>query len=144
MGSLIRIWNIIWMVWLVGFLVITNLLMAGAGAETGIAYMTHLGGLLFAFIYVTSEERVMRRAKKVFYQQRSAQHPSVPRRREREPSREKVVAGNNQRETSERKQGDRSVAIDRVLDKISKTGLESLTAEERLLLEEESRQLRKH
>ena len=130
--------------WLVGFLVITNLLMAGAGAETGIAYMTHLGGLLFAFIYITSEERVMRRAKEVFYQQRSAQQPTVPRRREREPSKEKVVAGNKQREVPEKKQDDRSEVIDRVLDKISQTGLESLTPEERLILEEESKQLRKH
>ena len=40
--------------------------------------------------------------------------------------------------------GERSLAVDRVLDKISKSGIESLTDEERRLLEEESRQLRKH
>jgi membrane associated rhomboid family serine protease len=130
--------------WLVGFLVITNLLMAGAGAETGIAYMTHLGGLLFAFIYVSSEERVMRRAKEVFYQQRSVHKPAAPTRRERATTREKVVAGSKQSEATNKEQDDRSEAVDRVLDKISKTGLESLTEEERLLLEEESRQLRKH
>jgi hypothetical protein len=130
--------------WLVGFLVVTNLLMAGAGAETGIAYMTHLGGLLFAFIYVTSEERVMRRAKQVFYEQRSAQKPTTPRRKEWESNKERVVAGNKKQEAPEKEQDERSVAVDRVLDKISRTGIESLTAEERLLLEEESRQLRKH
>jgi membrane associated rhomboid family serine protease len=128
--------------WLVGFLVVTNLLMAGTGAETGIAYMTHLGGLLFAFIYVTSEERVMRRAKEVFYQHRSAQRLNAPSRREME--KERVVAGGTKRKAPQDDQDERSVAIDRVLDKISQTGLESLTAEERLLLEDESRQLRKH
>jgi membrane associated rhomboid family serine protease len=130
--------------WLVGFLVVTNLLMAGAGAETGVAYMTHLGGLLFAFIYVTSEERVMRRAKEVFYQQRSAQKTSAPKRKDWESSKERVVAGTTKQEAPKAERDDRSVAIDRVLDKISQTGLESLTAEERLLLEEESRQLRRH
>jgi len=130
--------------WLVAFLVVTNLMMAGAGAETGIAYMTHLGGLLFAFIYVTSEERVMQRAKQVFYQQRSTQEPASSRRRESETNREKVTAGNVPRAAAQKQQDDRSAAIDRVLDKISKDGIESLTTEERSLLEEESRQMRKH
>jgi hypothetical protein len=34
--------------------------------------------------------------------------------------------------------------IDRVLDKISETGLDSLTSDERRLLDEASRKLRKH
>ncbi len=130
--------------WLVGFLVVTNLLMAGAGAQTGIAYMTHLGGLLFAFIYVTSEERVMRRAKEVFQQQRSAHRTRPPKHREWEASKERVVAGSTKQEEPKAERDERSVAIDRLLDKISQTGMESLTPEERLLLEEESRQLRKH
>ena len=126
--------------WLVAFLVITNLLMAGSGAESGIAYTAHLGGLLFGFIYITSEERVMRRAKEVIYQQRQAQKAPPPKLREKET----VVAGNPQSTSKAHNQQSRQGAIDRVLDKISQTGVESLTPEERQLLEEESRQLRKH
>jgi hypothetical protein len=130
--------------WLVGFLVVANLWMASAGADTGVAYMTHLGGLLFGFIYITSEERVMRRAKQVFYQQRSAHKSSPPRRRERKPEKELAVAGKPQKEAQQSERDKRSTAIDRVLDKISQSGLDSLTEEERLLLEEQSRKLRKH
>jgi membrane associated rhomboid family serine protease len=132
--------------YLVGFLIAMDLLMVSAGAQTGTAHMAHLGGLLFGFIYIKSEERVMRRAKAVFYEQRARHSPGPPKRREWESHKEKemVVAQSKQRETPNAKQEDRSVAIDRVLDKISQTGLESLTHEERKLLEEESRQLRKH
>ena len=128
--------------WLVGFLVATNLLMAGSGAESGIAYTAHLGGLLFGFIYVTSEERVTRRAKQVMFQQRQARTPTPPRRREKE--KEAVAAPKPQSADEAHNQETRQNAVDRVLDKISRTGVESLTPEERLLLEEESRQLRQH
>jgi hypothetical protein len=128
--------------WLVGFLVVTNVLMAGSGAESGIAYTAHLGGLLFGFIYISSEERVMRRAKEVLYKQRQTQRSTPPKRREKE--KETVGAVKPQCATETHGQESRQDAIDRVLDKISKTGVESLTPEERLLLEEQSRQLRKH
>jgi membrane associated rhomboid family serine protease len=128
--------------WLVGFLVVTNLLMAGSGAESGIAYTAHLGGLLFGFIYITSEERVMRRAKEVMYQQRQVQRSTPTRLREKE--KETVGSGKPHSTAQTHKQENRKSAVDRVLDKISQTGVKSLTPEERLLLEEESRQLRKH
>ena len=128
--------------WLVGFLVATNLLMAGSGAESGIAYTAHLGGLLFGFIYITSEERVMRRAKEVIYQQRQAQRSTPPRSGEKEKETVGTIKPKSANETL--KQESRQDALDRVLDKISQTGVESLAPEERLLLEEESRQLRRH
>jgi len=128
--------------WLVSFLVVTNLFMAGAGADSGIAYTAHLGGLLFGFIYVVSEERVMRRAREVIYQQRQAQRPSPPKRKEEE--KERVVAGKPQRPGQQHDQENRKDAVDRLLEKISQSGVGSLTPDERLLLEEESRQLRKH
>ncbi len=128
--------------WLVGFLVVTNVLMAGSGVESGIAYTAHLGGLLFGFIYITSEERVMRRAKDAMYKQRQAQRPAPPKRRETE--KEPVGASKQKHAGETRKQDNRQDAVDRVLDKISQSGVESLTPEERLLLVEESRQLRQH
>lgn len=128
--------------WLVGFLVVTNVLMAGSGVESGIAYTAHLGGLLFGFIYITSEERVMRRAKDAMYKQRQAQRPAPPKRRETE---KEPVGASKQKPAGETgEQENRKDAVDRVLDKISETGVESLTPEERLLLVEESHQLRQH
>jgi membrane associated rhomboid family serine protease len=128
--------------WLVGFLVVTNVLMAGSGVESGIAYTAHLGGLLFGFIYITSEERVMRRAKDAMYKQRQAQRPAPPKRRETE---KEPVGASKQKDAGEtRKQDNRQDAVDRVLDKISQSGVESLTPEERLLLEDKSHQLRQH
>ena len=127
--------------WLVGFLIATNLLMAGAGAERGIAYTAHLGGLLVAFIYISSEERIMRRAREIIYEQRQTRSaPPPPKRKEREP----VPASKQQESEPEKTQEGRKNALDRVLDKISEKGLESLTPEEHLLLEEESRELREH
>ncbi len=128
--------------WLVGFLVITNLFMAGAGAETGIAYTAHIGGLLFGLIYITSEERVMRRAKQVLYQQRRAQKSQPPLRVEK--PKERVSVSAPPQAAKEPPQENRKGAIDRVLDKISQTGMESLTPEEHQLLEKESRDLRQH
>jgi hypothetical protein len=53
----------------------------------------------------------------------------------------------SQEQQSERPHTDRSeihAELDRVLDKISESGLASLTPEERRLLDEMSRQLREH
>lgn len=128
--------------WLVGFLVVTNVLMASSGVQSGIAYTAHLGGLLFGFIYITSEERLMRRAKDAIYRQRQAQRPAPPKRRETE--KETVGAIKPKTAGENGNQENHQDAVDRVLDKISQTGMESLTPEERLLLKEKSNQLRQH
>ncbi len=128
--------------WLVGFLVAINLLMAGAGVESGVAYTAHLGGLLFGFIYITAEERVMRRARDIIYQQRQAQKSTPLRLREKEKEKETVSVTTSRPSPPRETEANRKSAVDRVLDKISKSGIDSLTTDERKLLEEESQELR--
>jgi membrane associated rhomboid family serine protease len=125
--------------WLVAFLIIMDLLAARAGANDGVAHFAHLGGLLFGLIYLRSEENVLRRARRIVTrQQKEASRNRPPWHGEpvhavepRTPSR-----------TSEPKSPPDEV--DRVLDKILESGIESLTPEERRVLDEASRQLRKH
>lgn len=124
--------------WLVVFLATANLVLAISGAEDGGAHLAHLGGFLFGFIYVRSEAAVVRRAR-VAAQRRLPAHV-VPQRRSREgrwpqPQPQPTAPGPDE---------GRSDELDRVLDKISATGIESLTLEERRLLDEMSRDLREH
>jgi membrane associated rhomboid family serine protease len=126
--------------WLVGFLVATNLLAAIANAGGGTAWLAHVGGLLFGFIYLKSEKRVVRRAHQaVRRQQLRTGDPLRHRIKEpmaaAQPGRKARQSGGTAKRYDE---------MDRVLDKISESGLESLTPEERKVLDEASRKLRKH
>ncbi len=125
--------------WLVGFLAVFNLLMARSGAGGGIAYLAHVGGLLFGFIYLKSEEKVLQRIQ--------VMARSRPREVEmaRRPAKEPITAAQTRsraRATGESTR--RYDEMDRVLDKISRSGLDSLTPEERKVLDDASRKLRKH
>jgi len=124
--------------WLVAFLVITNLWMAWVGAHTGISYTTHLGGLLFGFIYLKGEERVMRRARPFIYTPGSMSPSSRPL------SRTPVHAAQPRQQAPAHPPDARDEAINRLLDKISASGLGSLTPEELELLDEASKRLRQH
>lgn len=119
--------------WLVLFLAMVDLALAAGGARDGVAHLAHLGGFLFGFLYL----RILVRAPAVVAPRR-ARHaihslfhePAGARRRElrRPPASEGAI----------------QAEIDRLLDKISATGIESLTPEERRFLDERSRQLREH
>lgn len=125
--------------WLVGFLVVVNLFMARASVNTGIAWSTHVGGLLFGFIYIASEERVVRRSRQVMIKPLRTSE----RRRRKEKvgakQQQKQAAPDNVQSIHKKRDDD----LDRVLDKISESGIESLTPSERTLLEEESQKLRR-
>lgn len=123
--------------WLVGFLVIVNLLMARAGVNDGIAYTAHLGGLLFGFIYIASEERVVRRSRRVML---SPRRPQEAKQRHKE----KVGAAQPKQTTPSAVESAQQADLDRVLDKISKSGIDSLSPSERDLLEEESQKRRRN
>ncbi len=119
--------------WLVAFLVIMDLLFLRV--NDGIAHFAHLGGFLFGFIYLKSEAHLTQRTQAIVRAQRSewGSGPVVMKRPK--PPRPKAP--------------DQDVHtiyddIDRILDKISQSGLDSLTPEERKLLDEGSRKLRKH
>ena len=151
--------------WFVALLVVGSLvqgmgLTLGDGGGPGIAYLAHLGGFAFAWLYLrTPSSQSLDRLK-----QRIAQVPdvgdetpraiprSLPRSRDRERESEvdEIVAKSKAVLTKRpaaaapppRSPSKPPSALDAVLDKISKTGIESLTGEERKVLDEESRRLR--
>lgn len=123
--------------WLVAFLVVMDLLAARSGAQDGVAHFAHLGGFLFGYIFLKSQQNLWSEPLVVRARERQMQNPV--RRRPKEP-----VAAAQQKSREEQQGFDKYDEVDRVLDKISESGLESLTAEERKLLDEASRQLRKH
>jgi membrane associated rhomboid family serine protease len=123
--------------WLVVFLATVNLVAAIGGASDGVAHLAHLGGFLFGFIYLRSEKAVMRRARAAV-RAREVAHV-VPQRRSRQPRPAASPAANaGNGEPAHERQDE----LDRVLDKISQSGLGSLTPDERRLLDEMSRELR--
>jgi rhomboid family protein len=123
--------------WLVLGLAVLDLAPVVFGASDHIAHVAHLGGLLFGFLYLRGEALLRRPAK------------PVRERRTMEPA---AVAGSTdgaRRRGAPRRPAARThtatqADIDRLLDKISASGIDSLTPEERQLLSERSRQLRGH
>ena len=149
---------------LVLMLALLNLFMgsgaAAAGAGGGVAYFAHLGGFAFAFLYLkkpqhVSIDQLRQRVSPAPDVQddmtpRSAPKPST-RSRHRDEVDEVVaqskaaVAKRPARVAPGKKltgREDKAEELDRVLDKISKHGLGSLTSGERKLLDDMSRQLR--
>ena len=146
--------------WFVAWMVVINLLLAMAsqsgGTGSGIAAIAHLGGLLFAWVYIKGPgsggiERFRRRVAAVPDDQdempRAVPKPQ-PRTRDSSVSRTDAVVAKSMAATPKllppkvdsRKR--RSEELNRVLDKISKSGVQSLSPDERTILERFSRELR--
>ena len=146
--------------WLVAFSVGLNL--AGGiftvrnGTATGTAYLAHLGGLAAGWIYLRST--AMPSIDRL--RQRVSQLPdlpddtpraiprSLPRSREKLSEADQAVAKSNAAvarptKAAQLTQGGRPVDLDSVLDKISKDGIDSLTRDERKLLEDASQRLKR-
>ena len=125
---------------------------------SSVAYFAHLGGLAFGWLYLrTPSAQSIDRLR-----QRVSQLPdvpdetpraiprSMPRTRERGNEIDEIVAKSKAVVTKRqpavqspaKARGKRSEALNLVLDKISEQGLDSLTSDERRLLEDMSRQLR--
>ncbi len=130
---------------------------AGAGAGTNLAYFAHLGGVFAAYVYMRmastspSMDQVRQRVANV----PDADEPprAIPRnppRRERSDEVDDVVAKSKATiakrviaaSPSPRRTESRADELDRVLDKISQQGIDSLTSDERNVLEEMSKRLR--
>jgi membrane associated rhomboid family serine protease len=147
---------------LVLMLGLLNLFMGYGAAQTGsgVAYFAHLGGFAFAFLYLkkpqhVSIDQLRQRVSPAPDVQddmtpRSAPKPST-RSRHRDEVDEVVaqskaaVAKRPARVAPGKKltgREDKAEELDRVLDKISKHGLASLTSGERKLLDDMSKQLR--
>jgi len=124
--------------WLVGFLFAVSLMSAFGGADGGIAHFAHLGGIVTGFLYLKSDWR-----------------PDLPRRAKRRGSVERRLAivprdePRGEARSAESRPADRPGRedtlldeVDRILDKISATGIASLTDAERGTLDEVSRRHR--
>lgn len=130
--------------WLITFLVALDLTLAWAGAMTrqgiggGVAHLAHLGGVAAGLLYLkgrslwaTRGERRQRRAPESSVL--VGQPPRVSRSGGVPPQRRKVRGAADARANAE---------IDRVLDKIIASGVDSLTPAERKFLDEISRRMR--
>jgi len=124
--------------WLVIALAAFSLYAGVRGADRGVAHFAHLGGFLAAWLYVRLHQRLQR--------------PAPVRPAERAPA---VLVRPSAGEALRRRPDSRGAAsprpggeaafraeVDRVLDKISERGLESLTPDERRFLDEMSRRFR--
>jgi hypothetical protein len=148
-----KVWTFVML--LVGF----NLVM-GLFGSGGVAYFAHLGGFAVAWFYMRtppgmSIEQLRQRVSHVPDSDDSPPRAiprTMPRQRERVEEVDEIVA-KSKAVASKRpamaaparkrdSRGDRQAELDRVLDKISAEGLESLTSDERKTLEDMSRRLR--
>lgn len=147
--------------WLVVFAGAINLVggIATSDGQSGVAYLAHLGGLTAGWLYLramaaVSLGRLRQGVSPVPDEPEDLPPRAVPkalprsRARERE-SIDEVVARSNAmvaKRAAERRSGRAAqtspTALDKVLDKISAHGLESLTGAERKLLDEASKKLR--
>jgi membrane associated rhomboid family serine protease len=133
-----------------------NLLMGVTGGG-GVAYFAHLGGAAFGFLYLkkpqhVSIEQLRQRVSPApdvsdDMTPRAAPRPSRTRQRDEvdeivAQSKAAVAKRPAQVETKRSPRDPRAEELDRVLDKISKTGLASLSSAEKKVLEEMSRELR--
>ena len=143
---------------MVGIFVGIDLLRGLAGAGGGVAYFAHLGGAVFGFLYLKKPQHVSIDQLR----QRVSPAPDVgddmspratPRPSSRSRNRDEVdeIVAQSKAAVAKRParlpklKGPRDAKaeeLDRVLDKISKHGLTSLTSAEKQLLEEMSKELR--
>ncbi|HKJ93357.1 MAG TPA: rhomboid family intramembrane serine protease [Longimicrobiales bacterium] len=119
--------------WLITFLAVVNLMSAVGGSADGVAHFAHLGGLAAGFLYLKLDYRVgdevrrlRKRAKRRGFSVTTGTGAPKPRATKRT-----------------RKDEDKLLdEVDRVLDKISESGLGSLSDEERRILDEVSKRYR--
>jgi hypothetical protein len=147
--------------WLVGSMIAINLAlgMSSSWEGSGAPYLASLGGLVAAWLFLRTSagagiDRLRQRVSPVpdpTDEPPRAVPRSLPRSRERSREVDDIVA-QSQQALSRRvlpapppvaRAPERQSDLDRVLDKISQLGIDSLTSEERRLLEERSRELRK-
>lgn len=124
--------------WLVAGLVGLSAFFALTGGQTGTAHLAHFGGAAAAFLYLKSPfappewgEVPTHRPRR-----RSPWKALTAATRKKDPTPDPIPTT---RARDERRDLD---DVDRILDKISQSGLGSLTPEERTLLDEASRRFR--
>ena len=125
--------------WLVVILATLDLALAVSGASDGVAHFAHLGGFVTGFLYLRGEAWLRHRPGQARIEPRRSLAPALTHRRSGE-RRDRSA----QRPAGTAGEGTRATEVNRLLDKISAGGIESLTPDERRFLQEVSRELRKH
>lgn len=123
--------------WLVVFLATVSLVSAIWGAHDGVAHLAHLGGFAFGFLFLRFDS-AFRRQVAIARTYREPAHV-VPSKRKHH-----AVTTDTEPAPTPQRQRDGDEELDRVLDKISASGMDSLTLAERQLLNERSRKLRQN
>jgi len=120
--------------WLVAFLAVVNLVSTINSAQRGVATLAHLGGFMAGYLFLKLRAGSSAVAAPVqrIVPTKVLVHPAARRQPAAPPPPREPRGDDGHREQ-----------IDRVLDKISREGERSLSAEERRLLLEESERLRK-
>lgn len=122
--------------WLVAFLAGVSILSLMGGQQDGVAHFAHLGGFAGGFLYLRLQDRIGMQLGEL--------RRTVAKRKF------SVTAGGGENEDpGPPKQGSREEErvldeVDRVLDKISESGLQSLSEEELKLLDRVSRKYRQN
>lgn len=130
--------------WLVLFAFVVSLFSTFAQPGSGVAHFAHLGGLLAAFVYLRADvgtssslQRLKRSARDM--RRRMA---IISRDEDDGPDRSRTRRSAREDESdrwSPQRERELLDQVDRVLDKISKEGMGSLSEEERRILDEASR-----
>jgi hypothetical protein len=126
--------------WLVTFLVGLDLVIALLGVSDGIAHLAHLGGVATALLYLKGQDWRATRGE------RSGRHPPESSVLVSQPPRVSRSGAIPPSARAPKSRGDSdaraNAEIDRVLDKIIASGVDSLTPAERKFLTEISLRLR--
>ncbi len=126
--------------WLVAFLAALSIASIIGGAGRGVAHFAHLGGFVAAWLYLRFDDRLTDRVSRLkkFVSRRRMQ--VSPGGTEKAPDPE----ARRGRKAPRREEDRVFDEVDRVLDKISASGLQSLSDEERRLLDDVSKRYRQN
>jgi membrane associated rhomboid family serine protease len=126
---------------LVGIMAVFSLFSAFSGPYDGVAHFAHLGGFVAAFIYMKWDRRGRTRSASRLRNLIAKRKLTVVPGGAKSDRPAAGVSAAHPREPDDQALLDQ---IDRVLDKINESGMSSLTAEERRLLDEVSRKYRQN
>ena len=128
--------------WFVGVLGAFTLLSTIRASGGGVAHWAHLGGLVTGFVMLKYGERIGRSIEKALYKEKP-RHVKVERGGKQTPVNGSPSPTPRTRRRRSGVDGDSLDEIDRILEKIGESGMESLTPKERAFLDEMSRQYNK-
>ena len=132
--------------WLVAGYIVIELFSAMSGPGDGVAHMAHLGGMLFGFLLIRywqkhpdSSQRFGRSRGQEFFESMKRRYDQ--RQRNQHNTRMQAEEMQRRRETDQEynaRQRQNQEEVDAILDKIRKSGYDSLTKEEKKKLFDQS------